>query len=301
MTVVIRTIPMISAALACFDRIQKFLVSADYEDRRLRLNDDQAGEVVFNEDLTRTKSAGPAEPHELKTEIGTPSSVPIMVISNASFGWACTEPPVLKDISLTVYKSQFTFIIGLVGSGKSTLMKAMLGETQPLEGSVHTRACGTAFVSQDPWIQNLTIRENIIGTSSYDAEWYSKVVHACGLEQDIHELPDKDATKAGSSGVSLSGGQKQRLALARAVYSRKSVVLLDDAFAGQDSATEEHIFQVLFSKVGMFRQMGTTVICITNTSKYTFWEHALCPIPRAHTYQGFFFADTEYPNCLTTC
>lgn len=266
MSVVIRTIPMISAALACFDRIQKFLTSADYEDCRLGIND-QARRGVSCENQTQPENTRRIEVQELNKETTTSSSTPIMVISNASFGWAGMKDPILKDISLNIQKSQFTFIIGHVGSGKSTLMKAMLGETQPVAGSIHTGARDAAFVSQDPWIQNLTIRENILCASKYDPQWYSTVIHACGLEQDIDEFPDKDATKAGSAGVSLSGGQKQRVSLARAIYSRKDVVLLDDAFAGQDAATEEHIFQQIFSKEGLFRHMGTTVVCITNTSK----------------------------------
>jgi ABC-type multidrug transport system fused ATPase/permease subunit len=146
-------------------------------------------------------------------------------------------------------------------------MKAMLGEIKPSKGFVYTGTRKIAYVSQHPWIQNLTIRQNILGVSSYDEAWYNQVVYACGLEQDIAELPNKDATKAGSGGVSLSGGQKQRLALARAVYSRSDVIFLDDAFAGQDAATEEHIHQCLFAGNGLLRERGTTVVCITNTSK----------------------------------
>lgn len=145
------------------------------------------------------------------------------------------------------------------------MMKAMLGETQLLKGHIHSGIRNVAYVAQDPWIQNLTIRENILGTSNYDQDWYSMVVYACGLEQDILELPNKDATKAGSAGVSLSGGQKQRLALARAVYSREEVVFLDDVFSGQDAATESHIHRTLFAERGLFREMGTTVVCITST------------------------------------
>ncbi|KAM0429988.1 hypothetical protein ACHAPT_005994 [Fusarium lateritium] len=78
------------------------------------------------------------------------------------------------------------------------------------------------------------------------------------------ELPGRDTTKAGSRGLSLSGGQKQRLALARAVYSREAVIFLDDVFAGQDAATEEHIHRTLFSEGGLFREMGTTIVCVTN-------------------------------------
>lgn len=254
MVTVIRTIPMVSAALACFDRIRNFLLSESCSDHRLPLNqcDIATRELqVPNEDQSRLHS----------------EEAPLMAISTASFGWVNGESPILSNISCTIRKSQYTFIIGNVGSGKSTLMKAMLGEIKPSEGFVYTTARKIAYVSQHPWIQNLTIRQNILGVSTYDEGWYNKVVHACALEQDLADLPDKDMTKAGSGGVSLSGGQKQRVALARAVYSREGVVFLDDVFAGQDAATEEQIHQNLFAEKGLFREMGTTVVCITNTSK----------------------------------
>ncbi|KAJ5901474.1 hypothetical protein N7495_002002 [Penicillium taxi] len=188
----------------------------------------------------------------------------LVAISGATFGWVPGKPDILNDTTFNIRRSCFTFIFGPVGSGKSTLMRAILGEAPLRAGFIHADPGNIAFVGQEPWIQNLTIRQNILGRVSYDAEWYSKVVYTCGLEQDIGELPDGDATMAGSAGFSLSGGKKQRLALARAVYSREKIVLLDDVFAGQDTATEEHVFQNLFAETGLFRQMSITVVCVTN-------------------------------------
>ncbi|KAB5515468.1 P-loop containing nucleoside triphosphate hydrolase protein [Coniochaeta sp. 2T2.1] len=262
----IRAIPLISAALACFARIQNFLSSDSREDLRLPLSEQVATSNDANESsFTPPENSIATELRNLTVEPALQPGDPLLVMSHASFGWAHGKPGVLKDVCLSVLKSQFTLIIGNVGAGKSTLMKAMLGEIRPLEGSIRSGIRDVAYVSQDPWIQNLTIRENILGVSRYENEWYHRVVHVCGLEQDIAELPGKDSTKAGSSGVSLSGGQKQRLALARAVYSREEVVFLDDVFAGQDAATEQHIYQCLFAEEGLFREMGTTVVCITST------------------------------------
>ncbi|KAF4625089.1 hypothetical protein G7Y89_g13080 [Cudoniella acicularis] len=266
LVIVIRTIPYVSAALACFGRIQNFLLSESCKDHRLPLNKSNPNEDAPPDRSPRlATNSTPVELRDLEREPILPPGAPLVVISDASFGWTRGEPSILSNITITIRKSYFTFIIGNVGSGKSTLMKAMLGEIQPFKGSIYVGIRNIAFVGQEPWIQNLTIRQNILGISSYDRDWYSKVVHACGLEQDISELPNSDVTRAGSAGVSLSGGQKQRLALARAVYSREKVVFLDDVFAGQDAATEEHIFQNLFAKRGLFREMGTTVVCITNT------------------------------------
>jgi ABC-type multidrug transport system fused ATPase/permease subunit len=266
MATFLRTVPMLSAALACLKRIQDFLLSENRADNRLPLSSAIPDQDVSLRNGSALQEAGIAtELHDLSRDWILSPGAPLVLIADATFGWNHGEAPILQDISICMRKSQCTFIIGNVGCGKSTLMKAMLGETQPLKGSVYTSMRNVAYVAQDPWIQNLTIRQNILGNSSYDRDWYSRVVYACGLEQDILELPNKDATKAGSAGVSLSGGQKQRLALARAVYSREEVVFLDDVFSGQDAATESHIHRTLFAERGLFREMGTTVVCITST------------------------------------
>ncbi|KAL2673757.1 hypothetical protein Neosp_012201 [[Neocosmospora] mangrovei] len=262
MATVIRTIPMVSASLACFDRIQAFLISDSFKDHRLPLNtgtiqpEDNTSLSSTNSDVIEMQDLSPVP----EFSVGDP----LMVISDASFSWGQAQSPILHNISCTIRKSHFTYIIGSVGSGKSTLLQAMLGETKPSKGSIFTGTRQIAFVGQEPWIQNLTLRQNILGAFNYDKSWYDKVIYACALEQDMMELPGRDATKAGSKGVSLSGGQKQRLALARAVYSRVPVIFLDDVFAGQDAATEEHIHRMLFSEGGLFREMGTTVVCVTN-------------------------------------
>ncbi|KAK0718041.1 P-loop containing nucleoside triphosphate hydrolase protein [Lasiosphaeria miniovina] len=263
----LRAIPMTTTALACFGRIQKFLLSESRADHRLPLlpGDSPSGEASTDVSSRPRESGTVMELQNFKREPVLPAGAPLVVVSDASFGWTRSGPPILKDIPVAIRRAHFTFIIGNVGAGKSTLMKAMLGETQPCKGFVYTGARNAAYVGQTPWIQNLTIRKNILGVSSYDRDWYGRVVHACGLEQDIRDLPSKDATKAGSAGVSLSGGQQQRLALARAVYSREQILFLDDVFSGQDAATAEHVQQALFADGGLFREMGTTVVCITST------------------------------------
>ncbi|KAF6823827.1 ABC multidrug transporter [Colletotrichum musicola] len=227
----------------------------------------------------------------------------LVAISGASFGWVPGMPDSLSGITVNIRRSCFTFVVGPVGSGKSTLMQAILGEIPLRTGSIHADPSNIAFAGQEPWIQNLTIRQNILGSATYDAEWYGKVVYACGLEQDIGELPNGDATRAGSAGFSLSGGQKQRLALARAVYSRKKMVLLDDVFAGQDAATEEHVFQNLFAKTGLFRQMSITVVCVTNAiHRLAYADHVVALDVSGHiVHQGSFAqlqSDIDYLHGL---
>ncbi|CAG7955917.1 unnamed protein product [Penicillium olsonii] len=280
LAVVFRTIPSVSAALACFSRIQNYLLSESCTDYRLPLGD--------LENL-------PSQNNE-KGET-------LVAISEASFGWAADKPSILSDITLNIDGSCFTFIVGPVGSGKSALMRAIMGEVPLRTGSIHANPGHVAFCGQEPWIQNLTMRQNILGGANYDADWYEKVVFVCGLEQDIGDLPGGDATRAGSAGFSLSGGQKQRLALARAVYSREKTVFLDDVFAGQDAATEEHIFLNLFAESGLFRQMGTTVVCVTNAiHRLAYADHVVALGTGGHiVHQGSFAqlqSDTDYLHGL---
>lgn len=280
MVIVFRTIPFVSAALACFSRIQTYLLSESCIDYRLPFSEG-------NQHCT---------PDDGKGEI-------IVAMSGASFGWTPGKPDILTGVTINIRRSSFIFVVGPVGSGKSTLMRAILGEVPLRAGSVHVNPGNMAFVGQEPWVQNLTIRQNVLGSTSYDVEWYGKVLYACGLEQDICDLPNGDATRAGSAGFSLSGGQKQRLALARAVYSREKTVLLDDVFAGQDAATEEHIFQVLFAETGLFRQMGVTVVCATNAIyRLSYADHVVALDLSGHiVHQGSFNqlqSDTDYLHGL---
>lgn len=280
LVVVFRTIPFVSAALACFSRIQGYLLSESCTDYRVPLSE-----------------------RDYHPSLDDRHGDTLVAISAASFGWAPGNPGILNDIAVNIRRSRFTFIVGPVGSGKSTLMRAILGEVPLLAGSIHSDTGNIAFVGQEPWIQNLTIRENILGGANYDAEWYGKVVYACGLERDIGEFSHGDATRAGSAGFSLSGGQRQRLALARAVYSREKTVLLDDVFAGQDAATEEHVFQNLFSETGLFRQMEMTVVCVTNTiHRLAYADHVVAlDVTGRIVHQGSFAqlqSDTDYLHGL---
>lgn len=107
-------------------------------------------------------------------------------------------------------RSTVTMMIGPTGAGKSTLLKALLGEANITRGSVFVQPQSIAFCDQEEWICNMTIRNNIIGESAYEEEWYRSVIEACLLD-DIEEFPQGDQTLAGSRGSNLSGGQRQRV------------------------------------------------------------------------------------------
>ncbi|TGO56919.1 hypothetical protein BELL_1374g00010 [Botrytis elliptica] len=254
MNTLVRTIPQINSAVACFERIQTFMLSDARKDHRLPLVGSQSSEATSD-------SSQCIELKDMSTVIH-PSAM--IIAQNASFAWSQDALPVINDFSFTLPCSQSLFIIGPVGCGKSTLLKGLLGETPSSKGFIYAKTARTAYVEQSPWIQNGTIQDNILGPSIFDSPWYDQVVRACALEHDIAILPNGSATRVGSGGISLSGGQKQRLALARAVYAKNEFIILDDVFSGLDPETEEQVFKRLFGKQGLFQEMGTTIILVTH-------------------------------------
>jgi ATP-binding cassette subfamily C (CFTR/MRP) protein 1 len=123
-----------------------------------------------------------------------------IVVRNGTFGW-----------SFSIKVSGLTMIIGPVACGKSTLLKALLGETPSSQGFVYVSTTEVAFCDQTPWLINGSIQKNILAFSNFDGPWYNAVVHGCGLEEDLVTFPMGDQSLVGSKGITLSGGQKQRL------------------------------------------------------------------------------------------
>ena len=166
-----------------------------------------------------------------------------LVISSLSYkGTEETSRYVLYDVSFLVPRHSLTVLRGRVGSGKSTLLSAIAGQISLLSGTV--KYPGTlAYVTQVPWVFSGTIKENILFSESYDPDWYSTVVEACALKDDIELFPDKHETIVGERGVVLSGGQKARVSLARAVYSCADVFVLDDPLSAVDQRVGDHIFE----------------------------------------------------------
>ncbi|KAI1503272.1 P-loop containing nucleoside triphosphate hydrolase protein [Biscogniauxia marginata] len=146
----------------------------------------------------------------------------------------------LQDIDLLVSRGELLAVIGSVGSGKTSLLSALTGDMPKTSGTV---VWGASYVTcpQHPWIQNATVRENITFGRPFDKGWYRTVIQACSLTRDLKILSRGDATVVGERGVVLSGGQKQRISLARAMYSRADVVLLDDPLSAVDANVGRYI------------------------------------------------------------
>jgi len=197
-------------------------------------------------------------------------------VEDGSFGFAADIPPVIKNIQLRIKPSTFTMVIGPVGSGKSTLLKAFLGEMPSISGVVYTAEREIGYCSQDPWLPNVTIRQSVVGACEFDIHWYNRILHACALDVDVHQFPYGDDTIIGSKGIILSGGQKQRLALARAVYARKRILLLDDVLSGLDKKTEQMVFHRVLGPEGLCHEHGITVVLATHAIKYLrYAEHII--------------------------
>lgn len=147
----------------------------------------------------------------------------------------------LNDLNLNIRKGEFIVITGLIGSGKSSLLNAIAGFMKKVEGSVDIN--GSMVLCGQPWIQNTTVKENIIFGSEYDEEKYKQVIYSCSLESDLEILPAGDRTEIGERGITLSGGQKARINLARAVYSDKDIVLMDDVLSAVDARVGKHIME----------------------------------------------------------
>ncbi|KAG7506621.1 canalicular multispecific organic anion transporter 2 isoform X1 [Solea senegalensis] len=184
-----------------------------------------------------------------------------VTVVNGKFTWAKDDSPVLHNINLMVPQGSLLAVVGQVGCGKSSLISALLGEMEKVEGDVSIRG-SVAYVPQQAWIQNATLRDNILFGKPYNEQKYRCVLEACALTPDLEVLPGGDMTEIGEKGINLSGGQRQRVSLARALYSDTDVYLLDDPLSAVDAHVAKHIFDNLIGPEGALK--GKTRILVTH-------------------------------------
>ncbi|KAM9850214.1 ATP-binding cassette sub-family C member 5 [Aulostomus maculatus] len=176
------------------------------------------------------------------------------------------RPPLHKTlhrIDLRIKRGALVGICGGVGSGKSSLLSALLGQMTLLEGNVAASG-GFAFVSQQAWILNDSLKENILFGNEYEQDKYYAVLEACCLLPDLAELPYGDMTEIGERGANLSGGQRQRVSLARALYSERPILLLDDPLSAVDACVGSLVFNKAIRGVAN----GKTVLFVTHQLQY---------------------------------
>uniref|UniRef100_A0A669C4I6 Multidrug resistance-associated protein 1 n=1 Tax=Oreochromis niloticus TaxID=8128 RepID=A0A669C4I6_ORENI len=167
------------------------------------------------------------------------------------------------ELNINIPEGSLVAVVGHVGSGKSSLLSALLGEMDKLEGSV---TGSVAYVPQQAWIQNSSLKDNIIFGHERRQSWYQHVVEACALQPDLEILPAGDDTEIGEKGVNLSGGQKQRVSLARAVYCDRAVYLLDDPLSAVDAHVGKHIFDQVIGPQGLLKDK--TRVLVTHGLSY---------------------------------
>ncbi|KAK0388536.1 hypothetical protein NLU13_4779 [Sarocladium strictum] len=180
-------------------------------------------------------------------------------IENAAFRRTKKATFRLEDISIDFVEGGLNVVTGQSGAGKSTLLLGILGETY-LEAGQVTKPDDIAYASQSAWLQNNTIKANILFGSDFEQVRYDRILTACCLHTDLREVSHGDRTIIGENGTSLSGGQKARVALARALYSKAPVLLLDDIFSALDAKTAAGVWKHCFCSDLL---KGRTVVLVT--------------------------------------
>lgn len=221
-------------AYASVKRIQEFLMAEEAsEDVEYDYSNENAivlKDATFTWEQTNTQADDAPVIHEKKPDEGPAGALP-----NAN-----TDTFQIPGMNLTVGRSELIGVIGSVGSGKSSLLAALAGDMRKTAGSVLFGA-SRAFCPQYAWIQNASVRDNIVFGRGFDRELYDHVTQACALRADFDMLPDGDKTEIGERGITVSGGQKQRINIARAIYFDADIVLMDDPLSAVDAHVGRHI------------------------------------------------------------
>lgn len=165
----------------------------------------------------------------------------------------------LKNINCRIKKGSLVAIVGPVGSGKSTLLNAILGEVKRVSGEIHVNG-SIAYSLQHPWIQNGSLRKNVIFGREFDQKKFDLAIHATALDKDLEWLPAGENTLLGEKGVQISGGQKARVSCARVVYEKPDIAILDDPLSAVDVHVGAHLFEECIKK----SLAGSTVILVTH-------------------------------------
>uniref|UniRef100_A0A8C0ZMU8 Canalicular multispecific organic anion transporter 2 n=1 Tax=Castor canadensis TaxID=51338 RepID=A0A8C0ZMU8_CASCN len=184
-----------------------------------------------------------------------------ITIHNGTFTWAQDLSPTLHSLNIQIQKGALVAVVGPVGCGKSSLVSALLGEMEKLEGTVSVKG-SVAYVPQQAWIQNCTLQENVLFGRAMNPKHYQQALETCALLSDLEVLPGGDQTEIGEKGINLSGGQRQRVSLARAVYSDSDIFLLDDPLSAVDSHVAKHIFDKVIGPEGVLA--GKTRVLVTH-------------------------------------
>ncbi len=206
---------------------------------------------------------------EIKQDDITYDETPGVAISlnNVDLGWDAKSAEVnLKNLDLQIDQGKLVAVVGQVGCGKSSLISGILGEMHKLnDGKINLNG-SSAYVAQQAWIQNATVRDNILFGKDYNQKLYEKVIESCSLKTDFQIMPAGDSTEIGEKGINLSGGQKQRISLARSVYVNADIYLLDDPLSAVDAHVGKDIFDNIIGPNGLLKDK--TRVFVTNSLSF---------------------------------
>ncbi|KAF8340537.1 metal resistance protein YCF1 [Cantharellus anzutake] len=208
----------------------------------------------------RVSHAPPEESSDTVTPQHLASGDKAVSFKDGEFKWLREAVnPTLEDINLVVNMGELVGVFGRVGCGKTSLLSAIVGEMMKTDGTVDVFG-SVAYAPQNPWIMSATVRDNITFFRRFDPDFYEIVLEACALKPDLALLPDGDMTEVGEKGITLSGGQRARISLARCVYARADVYLLDDVLAAVDAHVSRHLFDKVIGPRGLLSQKARIVV-----------------------------------------
>lgn len=216
--------PTFVSSVACFGRIQEFLLQD--ESKAGSCGDVDASERKPSGSTASAPEGADVKLQDMSARQPRARSHIALRFENATVCVNGKSEPILRDISVSIPSGKYTEVTGTVGCGKSTFLKAILGEASLASGRIHFELPGlaVAFCEQSPWLRNISIKDNIVAQEQFDDQWYARVVFACDLRQDISGFPKGDDTLVGSGGITLSGGQKQRVVSLTLIGAREEEV-----------------------------------------------------------------------------
>lgn len=236
-------IGQVTDAWTALNRIQEFLLAEEQKEDIEK--DEQMDRAIEIEHASFTWERLPTDENEGADKAKKPAgpdanAVAIQKDDEKAEDSAPLEPFKLKNMTLDVGRNELIAVIGTVGCGKSSLLSALAGDMRVTEGKVRMSTT-RSFCPQYAWIQNTSVRNNVLFGKDYDENWYNQVIDACALTPDLAILPNGDQTEIGERGITVSGGQKQRLNIARAIYFNAELVLMDDPLSAVDAHVGRHI------------------------------------------------------------
>ncbi|XP_075677558.1 ATP-binding cassette sub-family C member 3-like [Dermatophagoides pteronyssinus] len=276
-------------------RISNFVINNDYVDTTLSKND-----INNNNPYQIAISSISSTMIKIPTKIS---------LQNCRFTWLqhIGSSFRLDNIDICINQSKLCAIVGSIGSGKSSLLAAILGQMNLKPKNLYQCICHVngkiAYVPQNSWIHSGTIRENILFGNVFDPIRYWKVIDACALLDDIKQMINGDKTLIGEKGDNLSGGQRQRISLARAVYADADIYLLDDPLSALDSRVSRHVFRRVISNRGLLankiRLFTTNNMALLPNVDEIFLMNKGSIVARGN-YQDLINMENEFTEFLTT-